>query len=126
MKSSRQEKGTASVLSHVCSFKNHLALSISLHLQGEKHSIVRFVDSREFAELPAKILQGFGAELAQNMRLLVHTKHVQNQSGEMGAKQLEGWKPSDPGPMVLLALDFFFFIVIFLSCFKPAANTKSV
>lgn len=90
MKSSRQEKGTASVLSHVCSFKKHLALSISLHLQGEKHSIVRFVDSREFAELPAKILQGFGAELAQNMWLLVHTKHVQNQSGEMGAQQLEG------------------------------------
>lgn len=83
---------------------------------------MRFVDSREFAELPAKILQGFRAELAQNMWLLVHTKHVQNQSGEMGAKQLEGWKPSDSGPMVLLAweiaIKFFIFIVIFFILFQ--------
>lgn len=52
-------------------------------------------------ELPGMILQGFIAELAQNIWLLVPTQCVQNWSGKVGRRIKSHQIPGDPLPTVL-------------------------
>lgn len=121
------EENTASDLSYVCSFKKILGYSISPHLQGRVYFSTPLIQSNLFAELPAKILQAFRAELKQKVLLWVHIKRIETWSGEMDAKQLEGWKPTSfsngSSPAVVLVLGIA--TVPFSSCFQ-LANARSV